>query len=313
MCGITGIVSFDDASLDENMLRTMTEAIAHRGPDGHGQWVEGPVGLGHRRLAIRDLSDAGKQPMHSTDERYIVVFNGEIYNDRALKLQLSHEAGVQFHTNCDTELIAPAFFHWGEDAFLRFEGMFAIAIWDRKDRSLTLVRDPVGIKPLYYCTKGRNIAFASEIKGLLPFHGKACLDQEALRRFLGQGYTGPDKCLISGIKPLPPGTVARFTCAGNSFRRYWQPQRSHQYTSFEQALEDFQPLFDKVVKDHLVSDVPVGLLLSGGVDSTLIAKSLRGTKTSCIDLPHLKRRGLRLGLFNLRRRAEIEGAGRERV
>lgn len=278
MCGLTGIVSFKGDPVDEFMLRRMTDAIAHRGPDGHGYWIEQSVGLGHRRLAIRDLSDAGKQPMHSSDGRFVVVFNGEIYNDQALKLQLSREAGVQFHTNCDTELIAPAFSYWGEEAFLRFEGMFALAIWDRKERVLTLARDPVGIKPLYYCIKDQAIAFASEVKGLLPFHGNVKLDPEVLRRFLAQGHTGPDKCLVSGIKPLEPGSVARYSSSGNTVHRYWRPRRSHQYTSFNQALADFQPLFDKVVNDHLVSDVPVGLLLSGGVDSSLIAKGLRGVK-----------------------------------
>lgn len=278
MCGLTGIVSFDGNPVNEPLLRRMTDAIAHRGPDDHGYWIEQSVGLGHRRLAIRDLSDAGKQPMHSADGRFVVAFNGEIYNDHALKLQLSREAGIEFRTSCDTELIAPAFSYWGEEAFLRFEGMFALAIWDRKNRILTLARDPVGIKPLYHCIKGKTVAFASEVKGVLPFHGQVSLDHDVLRRFLAQGYTGPDGCLVSGINPLAPGTMAQFSPSGNTVHRYWRPQRSHQHTSLKEAVADFQPLFEKVVTDHLVSDVPVGLLLSGGIDSSLIAKALRGVK-----------------------------------
>lgn len=277
MCGIAGIASFDGVEVGRDVLQSMTNALSHRGPDGEGIWLDDLVGLGHRRLAIRDLSSAGSQPMLSRDGRFVVVFNGEIYNDRELKQQLEHETGLGFFSDCDTEVIAPAFSYWGIDAFLRFEGMFAIAIWDRLERTLTLARDPVGIKPLYFYRNNKKIAFASELKGLLPFYGKISLEAEAVRRFLAQGYVGPDMTMISGIEPLSPGSIVQFTSSGKiEKRRYWKPKREPKIYKLEEAVEKFNVIFDEVVKSHLISDVPVGILLSGGIDSCLVSKSLRG-------------------------------------
>src|SRR5690348_11539181 len=166
MCGITGIVNLDGRPVERKAVERMTRTLSHRGPDAEGSWVEGAVGFGHRRLTIRDLSDRGGQPMTWGEQGPTVTFNGEIYNDRELRRAIEQDRGWQFSTTCDTEVIAPAYLRWGKAAFDRFQGMFAIALWDPAREELVLARDPIGIKPLYYCTIGRSIRFASEIKAL---------------------------------------------------------------------------------------------------------------------------------------------------
>ncbi len=253
----------------------MTDALAHRGPDGSGVWVEGHVGLGHRRLAIRDLSPAGAQPMIDSEAGIAVTYNGEIYNDARVRRELSQAAGTTFHTVCDTEVIAPSYRLWGQDAFLKFEGIYALALWDQKNERLILARDPVGIKPLYFSFVGRSLRFASEIKALLALDDQPRqLAPESLHRFFAQGYPGPARSLIDGIVPLPPGSTLVADRNGWRVESFWQPQRSGKITSLEQALADFDRLWPEVVDDQLISDVPVGLLLSGGIDSALIATAL---------------------------------------
>lgn len=277
MCGIAGIVNFDGAPVDRETVERMTSTLAHRGPDGSGVWVRGNLGFGHRRLAIRDLSDAGRQPMVDDDARVAVTYNGEIYNDLDLRRDLSREAGTVFRTTCDTEVIAPAYRQWGKDAFLRFEGMFALALWDEVNERVILARDPIGIKPLYFSWVGRSIRFGSEIKAILALHDQPrTLSREGLHSFFAQGYPGPKQSLVDGIVPLPPGCVLVADRDGFTIEQYWRPQRSHKYTRMEEALEAFQALWPKVVGDMLISDVPVGLLLSGGIDSALVATALKG-------------------------------------
>ena len=149
MCGVTGFINLDGTPASPVILKKMTDAIAHRGPDGEGQWVEDNIGIGHRRLAIIDLSPAGHQPMISADHRFILSYNGEIYNYLELRIDLEAE-GVWFRSQTDSEVVLHALAHWGKDALLKFNGMFALALWDRKEKSLLLARDRYGIKPLYY-------------------------------------------------------------------------------------------------------------------------------------------------------------------
>ena len=275
MCGIAGIVNFDGEPVDRARIARMTEALAHRGPDGSGVWVEGHVGFGHRRLAIRDLSPAGAQPMIDTDAKIAVTYNGELYNDLDLRRQLTQSAGTRFHTSCDTEVIAPAYRLWGHDAFLKFEGMYAMALWDQANERLILARDPVGIKPLYFSFVGRSLRFASEIKSLLALDDQPRkLSPQSLHRFFAQGFPGPSNSLIDGIVPVPPGSLLIADRDGWRVEKFWQPQRQPKITDLDEALDAFDRLWPRVVNDQLISDVPVSLLLSGGIDSALIASAL---------------------------------------
>ena len=166
MCGIAGLIHLSGEPVSALILKRMTDAIAHRGPDGEGQWIEGNVGIGHRRLAIIDLTAAGQQPMMSNDQRYILTYNGEIYNYRELRIELE-ALGYQFRSNTDSEVVLYAMMHWGVEALRRFNGMFALALWDRKERILTLGRDRYGIKPLYICHQKNSFSFGSEQKAIL--------------------------------------------------------------------------------------------------------------------------------------------------
>jgi asparagine synthase (glutamine-hydrolysing) len=275
MCGLAGIVNFDGEPVDRQRIERMTETLAHRGPDGSGVWVQGNVGLGHRRLAIRDLSEAGSQPRIDAAAKVAVVYNGELYNETSLRRALSNSAGTRFQTSCDTEVIAPSYRFWGEDAFLKFEGMYAIALWDQENERLILARDPVGIKPLYFSFAGRSLRFASEIKALLALPDQPRqLSSESLHRFFAQGYPGPARSLVDGIKPLPPGSTLIADRTGWRITNFWRPERQRKVVGLEQALFDFDRLWSEVVDDQLISDVPVALLLSGGIDSALVATAL---------------------------------------
>jgi len=276
MCGITGIVNLDGQPVKRRMIERMTRTLAHRGPDALGIWVNGTVGLGHRRLSIRDLSERGHQPMSWGDTGPTVTFNGEIYNDRSIRKTLEQEHGCQFLTTCDTEIIAPAYRAWGPAAFGRFQGMFTIGLWDAERAELVLARDPVGIKPLYFSIIGRSIRFGSELKALTALDDQPTeLDAGALHTFLGQGYPGPERSLVAGIRPLPPGSFLIANKDGYRVERYWNARRTSDIVRMDDAIAQFEPLWREVVDDHLVSDVPVGLLLSGGIDSSLVASALR--------------------------------------
>ena len=180
MCGIAGLINLDGAPVSPAVLQRMTDAIAHRGPDGEGQWIEGNVGLGHRRLAIIDLSPAGHQPMTSADHRYLLTYKGEVYNFRELRTELEAR-GYWFRSRTDSEVVLNALAEWGVDALQRFNGMFALALWDRKERTLLLARDRYGIKPLYVCHQGASFAFGSEQKAILAIPGfSARIDRAGL-------------------------------------------------------------------------------------------------------------------------------------
>jgi len=272
MCGISGIFYRNGRSVDHRLLERMTEALRHRGPDGGDTWTEGPIGLGHRRLSIRDLSDAGRQPFKDNTGRIVVSYNGEIYNYPELKAELESGYGATFTTTCDTEIIPYGYLAWGEEVFNRLEGMFSIALWDRTRNTLFLARDGIGIKPLFYSANAEVIRFGSEIKALLADGEQSrTISPEGLHRFLAMGYVGPSLTTLESIHQVPPGTVMSFTSREVKERRYWTPNREPRIRRLEEAVEAFKPLWSRVMEDHLASDVPVGVLQSGGVDSTLVS------------------------------------------
>lgn len=277
MCGVSGILRFDGLPVDRAALERMTHALAHRGPDSHGLWIDGAVGLGHRRLAIRDLSDAGHQPMSDERGEIWVSYNGEIYNDAELREAVSHKTGYRFRSNCDTEILPIGWRLWGEELFERIEGMFAIALWDARTRSLVLARDGVGIKPLYYAMVDECLLFASEVKGLLAADVlRPRVDLQSFHTFLAAGYADPDRSLLDSVRQVPPGSIVRPTGARVEVRRFWQPSRHPTVADAAEARERTGLLLAEICRDMRVSDVAIGLLLSSGVDSALLATRAGG-------------------------------------
>lgn len=277
MCGIAGLVRTDLEAVSPVVVQRMTDAIAHRGPDGSGHWCEGPVGLGHRRLAIIDLSPAGHQPMQSPDQRYLLTYNGEIYNFRELRTELEG-LGRQFHSQTDSEVVLAALAEWGVGALARFNGMFAFALWDRHARRLTLARDRYGIKPLYYSLQGRQFAFASEQKALLAVPGiERRLDHAGLVEYFTFQNLFTDRTLLEQVRMLPAGHYAEFDLnrpeQGLRCVRYWdfhfrEPQGRVDAREYREELER---LFGQAVNRQLISDVELGSYLSGGMDSGAIS------------------------------------------
>ncbi|HEX4900633.1 MAG TPA: asparagine synthase (glutamine-hydrolyzing) [Pyrinomonadaceae bacterium] len=285
MCGIAGIVSHDP----ESKVAAMLETIEHRGRDDHGVWTSAlansgqRICLGHRRLSIIDTSAAGHQPMFSADGRYAITFNGEIYNYRELREQLKFK-GHKFTTQTDTEVLVAAFAEWGTDCLPRLNGMFAFGIWDNQEQRLTLARDHVGIKPLYYANlpaqegKTGSLIFASEIKAILAtgLITKA-IDIEALHQFLTFLWAPDPNTLFQGIKTVPPAHVLTFHDGQISLNEWWDVSfddidngRSEAWWQ-EQVLETL----DRVVEMEMVADVPLGSFLSGGIDSSGIVAMMK--------------------------------------
>lgn len=277
MCGIAGILSLSKAPVERQRIARMTGLLAHRGPDGEGLWCEGSVALGHRRLAIRDLSEAARQPMQDPSGRVTVTYNGEIYNYEALRQELEKETGHRFRSTSDTELLPIGYLAWGEQLFERLEGMFAIGLWDATQQRLLLVRDGIGVKPLYYHRSGDTVLFASEVKALLADPAVVRkLSPTSLHRYFAQGYVGPTQSLLVGTEQIPPGTIRTLDAQGVRDRRFWRPARNPDITSLVDATEGFLEILPRVVESMLVSDVPLGYLQSGGIDSSLIALALKG-------------------------------------
>ena len=245
--------------------------VAHRGPDGEGQYVSGSVGLGHRRLSIIDLSQAGKQPMSNEDGTVWVTYNGEIYNFHGLCEELVGRGHV-FRSKTDTEVLAHGYEEWGMDGLLsRIQGMFAFALWDEQKQMLFLARDRVGIKPLYYTETGKAVLFASEIKSFLADPSVVFrMSARAIDRFLTYYYLPGNETLFEGIYKLAPGHYLTAHQGRITIHQYWDLrfEVSPRWTRFDEAVEALQELLQRSVKDHMISDVPVGVLLSGGVDST---------------------------------------------
>lgn len=275
MCGIAGWIG---PTLDTGEARNMIAGLAHRGPDGEGEWREGQVWLGHRRLAIVDLSAAGRQPMLSASGRYAITYNGEVYNYPELRQELEG-LGHIFRGHSDTEVMLAAFEQWGVEAALQqFNGMFAFAVWDRKERNLSLARDRMGEKPLYYAESGGNIAFASELSALwrLPWLDKA-VDKEALAAYFRYLCVPAPATIIRGARKLQPGMFYRWKDGEGSIHAYWSVQRAVEgglnapvALDFRQAADELEKTLRDAVRIRLRSDVPYGALLSGGIDSSLI-------------------------------------------
>ena len=274
MCGIAGIVRFDGAPVDEDALRAMTRSLAHRGPDGEGLWRVDGVGFGHRRLAIRDLSDAGRQPMLDDTGTVCVTYNGELYGDAALRDEIERTTGYRFRSGCDTELLPVGWRTWGEALFERIEGMYAIALWDARTRTLVLARDGVGIKPLYWHDDGTTLRFGSEVKALLAGGVRADVEPAALHTYLACGYPDPDSSLVAGVRQLPPGTLLVARAGERRLVRFWRPQRTGVERDPARAARRVADTLRTVCAQMRVADVPLGLLQSSGIDSALLAMEL---------------------------------------
>jgi asparagine synthase (glutamine-hydrolysing) len=313
MCGIAGLIHLDNAPVSPALLQRMTDAIAHRGPDGQGHWIEGNVGIGHRRLAIIDLTPAGHQPMVSADNRYVLTYNGEVYNFRELRGELE-VAGYQFRSRTDSEVVLNALAAWGVKAIDRFNGMFAIALWDRKQRVLLLARDRYGIKPLYYGQQDAIFAFGSEQKAMLAMSGfRRRLDKAALLEYFTFQNIFTDRTLLEDIKLLPAGHYAVLDLKREKpvlqRTRYWDYdfREPSQRTSDEEYREELDRLFRQAVNRQLVTDVELGSYLSGGIDSgsitAIAAQSYPYLKTFTCGFDLSSASGIELS-FDERRSAE---------
>ncbi len=287
MCGIAGFVNASRGDSGESMHATalnMANALQHRGPDDSGTWVDPAAGvaLGHRRLSVVDLSPLGHQPMRSASGRYVIAYNGEIYNFRSLRGELESH-GHAFRSGSDTEVILAAMTQWGvHDALRRFNGMFAFALWDQKDHTLYLARDRFGEKPLYYGWFGRTLVFASELKALHThplFQGE--IDRDALGLYMRYGYVPTPFCIYRGLHKLPPGTVLKLTGRESdshaSPESYWSIADAALASidsgfsgSASEAANEFERLLVDSVRLRLEADVPLGAFLSGGIDSSTI-------------------------------------------
>jgi asparagine synthase (glutamine-hydrolysing) len=276
MCGIVGYAGRPGA-VTANLLAAMRDAIAHRGPDDSGIWAspDGSVVLGHRRLAILDLSPAGAQPMENSSRRSVIVFNGEIYNHEELRRELA-AGGVHFTGRSDTEVLLAAYDAWGERCVARLRGMFAFAIYDQTRRVLFLARDRAGEKPLYWAEHRGGLVFASELKALMadPEFPRR-LSPEGLAYYLSFGYVPGDKCILEGVHKLPPAHCLSWSLTGGApkINRYWDipSARRDDASSIDELTDDLQRLLTAAVSEQLVADVPLAVLLSGGVDSSLVA------------------------------------------
>lgn len=273
MCGIAGVVSANP--IEVALLDDMARRLAHRGPDGQGRHVAGNVGLLHTRLAIIDL-EGGAQPLYNEDRSLVLVANGEIYNYRELRAELE-TLGHRFATHSDCETILHGYEAWGIACLDRLQGMFAFALHDVQRGELILARDRLGIKPLYYYRDSRGLAFASEIKALLPWLGKPEVDPQGLAQLLQSNFTCAPRTLLQGVTKLPPAHLARIDTRTLTIElhAYWSPlQLTPLDLGLDDALEHFDVLMQDVMDIHMRADVPLGLFLSGGVDSSLLAAML---------------------------------------
>jgi len=288
MCGIAGILNFNNEPVSTKILERMTRAIAHRGPDGEGFFVDGCMGLGHRRLAIIDLSDMGIQPMFTTNKRYSIVYNGEIYNFRELKKELE-KIGYTFKSATDTEVILYSYAQWGVECVKYFNGMFSFVIWDSKTKELFVARDRYGIKPLYYSFIGNSFVFGSEQKAIIQHpEFKKNLDFEGMLQYFTFQNIFTEKTLFQGVSIFPAGYYAKIDIENNSNKldliNYWDFdfKENEMYASEEEYIEELQRLFKQAVERQLVSDVELGAYLSGGIDSGSI------TAIAANKLPYIK-------------------------
>ncbi|MEJ5349168.1 MAG: asparagine synthase (glutamine-hydrolyzing) [Desulfosoma sp.] len=270
MCGICGLFDIDGAPIKRELLVAMNETLVHRGPDEEGYYLEGPLGLAHRRLSIIDLH-TGRQPIANEDGSKVIVFNGEVYNFKELRPHLAARGHV-FKTLTDTEVILHAFEEWGEACLEKLRGMFAFAIWDARERTLFLARDRLGKKPLYYAVMGSTFAFASEIKALMVLpHFQKDIDLHAFSDYLSLGYVPAPKTIFQAVNKLPAAHYLMCSLKGVVVREYWDLEFSPEENLSEKEWSKllYENLLESV-RLRLVSEVPLGAFLSGGIDSSLI-------------------------------------------
>jgi asparagine synthase (glutamine-hydrolysing) len=270
VCGINGIIEFNSGIDFGEKVRKMNDALAHRGPDDHGLFSEPGIALGHRRLSIIDLSSAGHQPMSYADDRYHIVYNGELYNFREIRHELNDHP---FQTGSDTEVILAAYSKWGEKCLDRFNGMFAFALYDKKEQAVFIARDRLGIKPVYYRAEKNQLVFSSEMRGIFAsgLSGKK-MDEDALQDYLRYQTVHAPATIISDIKMLLPGHFMKITATGIETKCWWSPVITEPdvIPSAEEARKKIRKLLREAVERRLVADVPFGAFLSGGIDSSIV-------------------------------------------
>jgi asparagine synthase (glutamine-hydrolysing) len=300
MCGIAGIVSAVPSDIALQRIVRMTRAVAHRGPDGEGYYRAPGVALGHRRLAIVDLSANGAQPMSDVEGVVWVTYNGEIYNFQELREELV-ATGYNFRSKTDTEVLIALYLRHGVDMVQRLRGMFAFGLWDARTRTAVLVRDRLGIKPLFYSLVGRELRFASEIKALLMERDvERSVDFRSLEAFLAQRYVAAPDTLLTGVKQLPPGGLLIFRDGEAKLSTYWDLRFDHALptTDPDELIEYVEAELRGVIRSHLMGDVPYGALLSSGLDSaTLVALLVQEhTGPSLTFTAHMKEKSFGEGL-----------------
>jgi asparagine synthase (glutamine-hydrolysing) len=275
MCGISGIYNFNSENVSPETLKKTSLEIKHRGPDDFGFWLEENIGLAHQRLSIIDTSDRSHQPMHSKDGNYTIVFNGEIYNHNEFRSELTSK-GFIFNTSSDTEVLLNLFIAYGHQMLSRLNGMFAFAIWNKSKKELFICRDRAGVKPLYYYKDNRTIRFASEPKAIFASGIKAEVNKANINEWLMYRFTSGEETLLSGIKKLLPGHYAYINTNGivNPIQWWNLGEQIKKHPIIKSPLDWFEETLHSSVKYRMVSDVPVGILLSGGLDSSSIAASL---------------------------------------
>ena len=288
MCGIVGVFRLDGGIVDEHVLLRARDRLLQRGPDDAGLEVLGPVGLGHRRLSIIDLSAQGRMPMANETERVWAVFNGEIYNFQVLRSELVAK-GHTFRSHTDSEVAIHAYEEWGTDCFARFDGMFALAIWDADRRQLILARDITGEKPLFYAHRsGRSAVFGSSLAALLEFPEVArVIDRNALVQYMGFGFVPAPNSIVENVRKVEPGSFVIIDEKSEPVtRRYWRLEdragRERNPATLDEATEQLDALFREVVRSRTIADVPVGAFLSGGIDSSLVVAMLAKTSTNLV-------------------------------
>lgn len=315
MCGVAGVIRLDGGNIEPSLLTAMTDAIAHRGPDGEGQWIEGNVGIGHRRLSIIDLSETGHQPMVDASNRFVLSYNGEVYNFKELRRELE-KLGHRFRGKSDSEVVLISFVEWGTSAFIKFNGMFALSIWDRKERVLTLARDRYGIKPLYYAHQAGVFSFASEQKAIIAnTEFDRNLNKVALLEYFTFQNIFTDQTLLEDIRIVKAGHFLQLTSGSLGVldltqSQYWdfafkEPEEKVEPKAYS---EELRRLFSQAVDRQLVSDVEVGSYLSGGMDSgsvvALASQKVENLKTFTVGFDLSSATGVELG-FDERAKSEL--------
>lgn len=284
MCGIVGFI--DKEKNKDKIIKKMADRIAHRGPDGEGYYTDKNVALGHRRLSIIDIS-TGKQPMYNEDENIVIVFNGEIYNYKALMSELK-KLQHKFTTKCDTEVLVHGYEEWGSDLPNKLRGMFAFAIWDKKNETLFCARDNFGIKPFYYYVNDDTFMFGSEIKSFLE-HPKFVkeLNKDLLAPYLTFSFTPTTETFFKGVKRLDPGFSLTYHNGEVKLEKYYAYEFKEKNRSFDEAVKEIGEVMEDSVKHHLESDVEIGSFLSSGIDSSYIVSLAKPDKTYTVgyDIP----------------------------